>query len=87
MSKISIVVQGDYNDVEDRQALTVEHLAQTLRIIAKQVDHDFKNHNSEQEKYGTFWQHYTVDSGSRTKTERNDDAAQQILNLAQSSER
>lgn len=81
MSKISIVVQADYNDVEDRQALTADHLAQSLRIIAKQVEHDFKNHNSEQEKYGTFWQHYTVDSGSRPKRERHDDAAQQILNL------
>ena len=81
MSKISIVVQADYNDIEDRQALTAEHLAQSLRIIAKQVEHDFKNHNSEQEKYNTFWQHYTVDSGSRPKRKRHDDAAQQILNL------
>lgn len=74
-------MQADYNDVEDRQALTADHLAQSLRIIAKQVEHDFKNHNSEQEKYGTFWQHYTVDSGSRPKRERHDDAAQLILNL------
>lgn len=87
MSKISIVVQADYNDVEDRQALTTDHLAQSLRIIAKQVEHDFKNHNSEQEKYGTFWKHYTVDSGSKPKSERHDDAAQQILNLVESSER
>jgi hypothetical protein len=81
MSKISIVVQADYNDVEDRQAMTEDHLAQSLRIIAKQVDHDFKNHRSEQEKYGIFWQHYTVDSGSKPKRNRADTAAQQILNL------
>jgi hypothetical protein len=83
MSKISIVVQADYNDVEDREAFSLEHLAQSLRLIAARIESDYKNHRSEQEKYGLFWQHYTVDSGSRPKRERHDDAAQQILKLVE----
>ena len=83
MSKISIVVEADYNDIEDRQALTADHLAQSLRIIALQVERDYKYHKSEQEKYGVFWQHYTVDSGSKPKRQRTDTAAQQILNLSE----
>lgn len=81
MSKLSIVAEADYNDLEDREAFSLEHLAQSLRLIAARIESDYKNHRSEQEKYGIFWQHYTVDSGSKPKRKRTDTAAQQILKL------
>ena len=83
MSKLSIVAEADYNDLEDREAFSLEHLAQSLRLIAARIESDYKNHRSEQEKYGIFWQHYTVDSGSKPKRKRTDTASQQILKLAE----
>lgn len=83
MSKISLVIEADYNDVEDRAALTFEHLTQSLKLIALQAERDYKDHNSDQEKYNVFYKCYTVDSGSKRKRERHDTAAQQILHLVE----
>jgi len=82
--RLSLIVEADYNDLSDREALTREHLAQSLKILAARIEDDYKNRKSEQNKYGVFYQHYTVDTGSKyPKRLRHDSASQEIVNQTQ----
>lgn len=81
--KISICVEADYDDLEDRHALKREELEKSLGLIARRIEVDYRNKKSEHEKYGTFFQVYTVAAGSRPKRLRADDTANEILKQAQ----
>ena len=78
--RISLIVEADYNDLHDKQALNVGNLSETLKAIAYSVEGDYRNHNSEQNKYGIFYQTYKVDVGAAPSRQRGDSVAQEIVN-------
>jgi hypothetical protein len=81
--RLSLIAEADYNDLHDKKAMTRETLVDNFRILAARIEADYKDHKSEQEKYGVFYQIYRIDVGGSPKSERSDSASQGILNLIQ----
>lgn len=78
--RLSLVVEADYDDLHDKDALKREKLVSNLELIAHRIEDDYKNHRSEQNKYGVFYQVYTLQAGGAAAKLRNDNVAQEILN-------
>lgn len=77
--KISLIVEADYTDLQDKDALQREKLEANLRLLAQRVEADYRDHNSQQNKYGVFYQLYTLNVGGQPSRLRKDTAAQAAL--------
>jgi hypothetical protein len=77
--RVSITVEADYDNLDDREALTPKRLTDELTMIAKIIDQDYRGHHGEHEKYGTFFQVYNIKAGSKPSYLRNDGVANEIV--------
>lgn len=78
--RISLIVEADYSDLHDKDALTREKLEANLRLLAQRVEVDYRHRNGEQNKYGVFYNIYKLEAGSLAARHRADNVAQEILN-------
>lgn len=78
--RVSLVVEADYDDLTDQDALKQENLAANLRLLAQRIETDYKERNSEQNKYGVFYQIYQLSAGAAPGKLRGDSVSQEILN-------
>ncbi len=81
--RASLIVEANYDDLDDREALRVDRLVQSLRILATRVEDDYKQRRSEHNKYGTFYQIYNFEAGSKPASKRGDNASKLVLNLGE----
>ncbi len=78
--RLSLIVEADYGDLHDQEALKKDHLVSTLKLLAHRIEVDYRERNSEQNKYGVFFQRYNVQAGNAPARLRGDNAAQEVLN-------
>lgn len=81
--KISLIVEADYSNLHDQTRMRRKPLEDQLIMLAKRVENDYKNRNSEQNKYDLFYKLYVVDEGSKPGGQRTDTATRKVLNQMQ----
>ena len=78
--RLSLIVEADYTDLADKDALTRDKLVANLRLLAQRVETDYRERNSEENKYGVFYQIYNLTAGAAPKRLRGDSVSQEIVN-------
>lgn len=78
--RLSLIVEADYTDLADKDALTRDKLVANLRLLAQRIETDYRERNSQQNKYGVFYQIYNLSAGAAPARSRGDSISQEILN-------
>lgn len=78
--RISLIVEADYSDLTDKDALTRDNLLANLKLLAQRIETDYRDRKSQQNKYGVFYQIYNLTAGAVPGRLRADSVSQEILN-------